>query len=403
MGRGYRDIGKADRLGGPVGVGTGDPGDSDRQVRAEARTGALRHGLRHLAADRADTLKQSRGNTELAALHLVGVGDHAAEEIRGAPRLVGDQFADEAAGARLGDGYCEPALAEELAQIAACGVTGLISVRCPSARAGPRDVERRDQVTEPPEIVETAPDGEGYGDANRDVCQRDNCRIGSLQDQQSDGTNLHDGLGLAERGRADHTALSRCNRTQNRDDQLAGEDHDHDPRRDQAFLDEDDQHGKDEELVREWIEELSEVAHGPPPARDLPVQDVGEGKHDEQRSRQLVVTRETQHEQQHQGRNRRQPAQSQHVGAVHRAYGEVCDEKSRVATPLPIAPIGRPSMVMKVADALPLVIFMSTPAKYTIEPAGSVLPASAYWGLSSTNTLIHTSSVTLTPSTMGRT
>src|ERR1700682_211925 len=90
-------------------------------------------------------------------------------------------------------------------------------------------------------------------------------------------------------------------------------------------------------------------------------------------------------------------------GMFMKGYGEVCDdEKSRVATPAPIAPIERPSMVMNVADALPLVILMSTPAKYTTDPAGSVLPASAYWGRPSTNTLIHTSSVTRTPSTIGR-
>src|SRR5260370_39393325 len=67
-----------------------------------------------------------------------------------------------------------------------------------------------------------------------------------------------------------------------------------------------------------------------------------------------------------------------------------------------MAPTLRPSIVMNVADALPVVIFTSRPVKYTTEPVGSVRPESPYCGFPSTLTLIHTESATRTPTTSGR-
>src|SRR2546426_400509 len=137
-------------------------------------------------------------------------------------------------------------------------------------------------------------------------------------------------------------ALARADRAQDRDHQLAREDHDHDPCRDQALLDQDDEDGEHEELVRERIEKLPEIADAPAAPGQLSVESVGERENDEQRGGDLVMAGKTQKEKRHQQWDGDQPADGQAVGDVHDGtYGEVCDENSRVATPAPIGPRAR--------------------------------------------------------------
>src|SRR6184192_612095 len=76
---------------------------------------------------------------------------------------------------------------------------------------------------------------------------------------------------LVLRSGADVT-LSRGDRAKDRDDQLAREDHNDDPRCDEPLLDQHDQDGQHKQLVRERIQEFAEVAHGAATARELAVQ-----------------------------------------------------------------------------------------------------------------------------------
>ena len=184
-------------------------------------------------------------------------------------------------------------------------------------------------MAEAPQVVDAACHREEDRDGDRELRQRDEHRIWPLQDQKGDRRHLRRGLGLAHRSGRYDAALGRRHRAQDRDEQLSREDHDDHPRGDQALLDEDYQHGQHEQLVREGIEKLSQVADSAAPASDLAVERVGEGEDDEQGGGELVVAVEPHDEQNHQKRNRRQPAERQCIRNVHRgSYGEVCDVNS---------------------------------------------------------------------------
>src|SRR5207247_5354972 len=134
----------------------------------------------------------------------------------------------------------------------------------------------------------------------RDGGERNQRRVGALEDQQRDRAHLRHRLRLAQGGGGDHPPLARRDRAEDGDDQLARKDDNHHPRRDQALLDKDDEDRQDEELVRQRVEELAQVAHHARAAGELAVERVGEREQDEQRGGDLVVTGEVQQQERHQ-------------------------------------------------------------------------------------------------------
>src|SRR5207248_2512913 len=90
------------------------------------------------------------------------------------------------------------------------------------------------------------------------------------------------------------------------------------------LLDQHDQDGKHEQLVRQRVEELAEIAHRLGPARELAVHRVGERERDEDDGGDQVVVRKIREQQQHEKRDRDEPAHGQRVGQVDHALSLTC-------------------------------------------------------------------------------
>jgi acetyl-CoA/propionyl-CoA carboxylase biotin carboxyl carrier protein len=106
------------------------------------------------------------------------------------------------------------------------------------------------------------------------------------------GHGLRPRLELAEIARRDHDAPLQRREAEPGDQELTRNDPDDHPGRENALVYEHDEHGEDEQLVRDRVEEGPEGGGVPTPPRDPPVEPVRCHRGDEQTGRPVVVTRE---------------------------------------------------------------------------------------------------------------
>ena len=105
------------------------------------------------------------------------------------------------------------------------------------------------------------------------VCQR--TRDDIIQVNDDDAADLHAGLDLAGPGRRHDNALVGCDNAQRGDDKLTREDDADHPACHGLLLDEQDERGRDEQLVRERIDKLAEIRYLIVLSGDIAVQKVG--------------------------------------------------------------------------------------------------------------------------------
>ena len=132
-----RDVGQAHRLGRAAAVRPRDPGDRHREVGAGPGATAAGHRHRDLGRHRAVRREDVVGHADRLALELVGVRHEAPDEVGARSWDLGDEVADETAGARF-DGrdaklvglaalaepdreHCQRGGARELVRCAAAG------------------------------------------------------------------------------------------------------------------------------------------------------------------------------------------------------------------------------------------------------------------------------------------
>src|SRR5262249_30416787 len=125
-------------------------------------------------------------------------------------------------------------------------------------------------------------------------------------------------LRLAAVGSWAHAAARGRGQPQRRDEELTHDDQRDYPARGDALVDEHDQDGEYEDLVRRWVEERAERRRTAPAARDAPVEPVGRHCRREQRGRPVVVPVEIPGVEKDDERDRGRSRDSQRVRKAHR-------------------------------------------------------------------------------------
>ena len=110
-------------LSGRAATRPGHAGDGHRHVHIVQPQCALGHLLGHLRADRAHRHQRVVVDAEHAFLGVVAVDNGPAGEVVGTARVLGDQMADETAGAAFGCGAGEIGCAQSSRRSALASVT----------------------------------------------------------------------------------------------------------------------------------------------------------------------------------------------------------------------------------------------------------------------------------------
>jgi hypothetical protein len=121
-------------------------------------------------------------------------------------------------------------------------------------------------------------DGRDHGQHNQDVEPREVVGPGRGQEVAADGDHLCHGLGFAGLRRGYHLVADHGHADQ-RDAQLAAQDHAGHPPGQLALQRKADQRGADQRFVSDRVGDLPEGRHQAPAAREVPVCFVGHGGH----------------------------------------------------------------------------------------------------------------------------
>ena len=158
----------------------------------------------------------------------------------------------------------------------------------------------------------------------------------SAQDQQRDAADLRRHLRLAPARGRDHDALARGDRPQARHRELAPDDHDDHPRRREPQLDEGDERRRDQELVRDRVEQRAERRDLAPAPREPAVQKVRRRRDQEDQKAHRLAPVELRQEDDDEERNQEDPEERQSVrelSFIRSAGGSLQEGRRAAMTP----------------------------------------------------------------------